>query len=232
LLVSTGTWSSVWANLEEGKCSTVIAYKERPLKHSKGELCDYGVVGSPVVVVGLGMPVKEELNSVFSWIMRKERMGGGFLRVEQEDPAEASTCSALGKGGEDGDHLSKLQLQPKNMLGTSMVLGLCMLVGLVVRLLTRSKTIVEKHVFNGNFGRVMPMCSAIPAKETGSKAEAGQDIKEMIHCLQVQLSAVQENLGAVQQNFGISPKQAAIHPGVVLAQHASADSVSDCSTSV
>lgn len=33
--------------------------------------------------------------------------------------------------------------------------------------------------------QIMPMCSAIHAKETGNEAEAGRDIEEMIHCLQV-----------------------------------------------
>jgi len=180
LLVSTDSFSSLWAILEEGKCSTVIASKVRlAFKHSKGKLCDYGAVGSPVVVVGLGMPVKEDLSSVFSWIMRKERMGGGFVQVEQEDLHEASTCSAMGKGGEVRDDLSKLQLQPKNRLGTSMVLGLCMLVGLLVRLVRKSKTMVEKHVLNVNSSQDMPMCSAVPAEETEMKVRQGKTSRRL-----------------------------------------------------
>merc|ERR1711904_723160 len=83
----------------------------------------------------------------------------------------------------------------KNMLGTSMVLGFCILVGLVVRVV--SKSVVEKRVSRRNLSTsgVEPVSFDSSAEETGNEAvkeivvqEADHDIKKMIR-EQVQLSA-------------------------------------------
>jgi len=93
---------------------------------------------------------------------------------------------------EETDDLSKLQLQPKNMLGTSMVLGFCILLGLVVRVVRKTKAVVEKNDVESG---VVPVSFDSSAEATGNEAvneilvqEADHDIKKMIR-EQVQLSA-------------------------------------------
>eukprot|EP00746_Dinoflagellata_sp_MGD_P152231 gnl/MRDRNA2_/MRDRNA2_83526_c0_seq2.p1 gnl/MRDRNA2_/MRDRNA2_83526_c0~~gnl/MRDRNA2_/MRDRNA2_83526_c0_seq2.p1 ORF type:complete len:204 (-),score=33.50 gnl/MRDRNA2_/MRDRNA2_83526_c0_seq2:250-837(-) len=163
-------------------------------KHGKGEFCDYDSVGKPVVVIPIGMPVNEELNTAFSWMVTKERTLGSWARVEQEDPFQPSACPGV---GEDANDLSKLQLQPKNMLGTCMVLGFCILVGLVVRMVRKSKAVVEKRVSRRKLSSsgVVPVSLDSSVEATGNEAineilvqEADHDIKKMIR-EQVQLSA-------------------------------------------